>query len=109
MKKPLFFAFVDLEKACDRVPRKVLWWALRSSGVEEWAIRIIHGMYANGRSRVRVNGQYSSEFKFGVGVHQDSVLSPLFFILVLEALPLEFSTGLPWELFHAVNLAIIQQ
>ena len=70
MKKPLFFAFVDLEKACDRVPRKVLWWALRSSGVEEWAIRIIQGMYANGRSRVR-------EFEVGVGVHQGSVLSPL--------------------------------
>ena len=25
----LYFAFVDLGKAFDRVPRKVLWWALR--------------------------------------------------------------------------------
>ena len=42
--KPLYIAFVDLEKAFDRVPRKVLWWALRSEGVEEWAIRIIQCM-----------------------------------------------------------------
>ena len=35
--KPLYFPLVDLEKAFDRVPRKILWWALRSLGVEEWA------------------------------------------------------------------------
>ena len=109
MKKPLFFAFVDLEKAFDRVPRKVLWWALRSLGVEEWAIRIIQGMYANGRSRVRVNDQYSSEFEVGVGVHQGSVLSPLLFILVLEALSREFRSGLPWKLFYADDLVIIAE
>src|SRR4051812_41943525 len=35
-QKELWMAFVDLEKAFDRVPREVLWWALRHVGVEEW-------------------------------------------------------------------------
>ena len=34
--KGLYMAFVDLEKIFDQVPRKVLWWALRKLGVEEW-------------------------------------------------------------------------
>ena len=107
VNKPLYFAFVDLEKAFDRVPREVLWWALRSCGVEEWAVRIIQAMYSNARSRVRVNGQYSEEFGVGVGVHQGSVLSPLLFILVLEALSRVFRRGTPWELLYADDLVVI--
>ena len=108
-EKKLYFAFVDLEKAFDRVPRSVLWWALRSLGVEEWAVQVIQGMYSNARSRVQVNGQYSEEFGVKVGVHQGSVLSPLLFILVLEALSREFRTGTPWELLYADDLIIIAE
>ena len=64
-------------------------------------------MYANARSRLRVNGQLSEEFGVGVVVHQGSVLSPLLFILVLEALSREFRTGVPWELLYADDLVII--
>ena len=100
-------AFVDLEKAFDRVPRKVIWWALRKLGIEEWIVRLVQGMYANARSRVRVGEGFSKEFEVKVGVHQGSVLSPLLFIIVLEALSCEFQAGVPWEDLYADDLVII--
>ena len=63
-------------------------------------------MYNDVRSRGRVGDGYSEEFGVGVGVHQCSVLSPLLFIIVLEALSREFRTGCPWELLYADNLMI---
>ena len=87
--KILYLAFVDLEKAFDRVPRKVLWWAMRNLGVEEWVVRAVQAMYVGAKSCVRVNGQYSEQFSVKVGVHQGAVLSPLLFIMVLEALSCE--------------------
>ena len=106
-KKPLYLAFVDLEKAFDRVPREVIWWAMRKLGVDEWLVRVVQAMYANVRSRVRVGDGYSEEFEVKVGVHQGSVLSPLLFIIVLEALSKEFRTGCPWELLYADDLVIV--
>ena len=41
-----------------------------------------------------------------VGVHQGSVLSPLLFIIVLEALSQEFRTKKPWELLYTDDLVI---
>ena len=94
-------AFMDLEKAFDCVPRKVIWWALRKLGVEEWIVRLVQGMYANTRSRVHVGEDFSKEFGVKVGVQQGSVLSPLLFIIVLEALSCEFQAGVPWEDLYA--------
>ena len=88
-------AFVDPEKAFDRVPRKVFWWTLRKLGVEEWIVRLVQGMSANARSWVRVGEGFSKEFEVNVRVHQGSVLSPLLFIIVLEALSREFRAGVP--------------
>ena len=104
--KPLYMAFVDLEKAFDRVPRDVIWWAMRRLGIDEWLVRLVQSMYKDVGSRVRVGDGYSEEFGVGVGVHQGSVLSPLLFIIVLEALSRELRTGCPWELLYADDLMI---
>ena len=107
--KRLYMAFVDLEKAFDRVPWKVIWWALRKLGVDEWIVRLVQGMYSNARSHVRVGEGYNEEFEVKVGVHQGSVLSLLLFIVVLEALSCEFRCGVPWEDLYADDLVIIAE
>ena len=84
--RELWWAFVDLEKAFDRVPRIVVEWAMRKLGVEEWLVRAVMAMYKHDRTRVRsYDGLVSEWFCVNVGVHQGSVLSPLLFIIVMEA------------------------
>lgn len=108
-KRELYYVFVDLEKAFDRVPREVVKWAMRKLGIEEWLVRVIMVMYESARTQVRVNGELSDDFPVNVGVHQGSVLSPLLFIMVLEALSQEFRSGLPFELLYADDLVLIAE
>ena len=96
-----------LKKAFDRVPRKVLWWALRKVGIPEWIVHVIQVMYQNARSQVKVNNFLSDVFDMQAGVHQGSVLSPLLSIIVLEALSREFRTSCPRELLYADDLVLI--
>ena len=75
--------------------------------MDEWIVRLVQGMYSNARSCVHVGEGRSEEFEVKVGVHQGSVLSPLLFIIVLEALSREFRCGVAWEDLYADDLVII--
>ena len=96
INKTLYLTFVNLEKAFNGVPRGVIWWALCILGVKVWLLWLIHSMYENTRSRMHVGCDLSEESSVKVGVHQGSCLSPLLFIIVLEALSQAFRTGCPW-------------
>ena len=109
VKKPLFFVFVDLEKAFDQVPRKVSLWEMRKLGVKEWAVRVVQSMYIGAKIRVSINNQLSDEFGVNVGVHQGSVLSPLLFILVLEALSRKLRTSVLCELLYVDDLVLLSE
>ena len=52
-------------------------------------------MYASVQSHVRVGEGYTEEFEVKFYIHQGSVLSPLLFIIVLEALSCKFALGGP--------------
>ena len=58
--KRLYMAFVELEKAFDGLPQKVIRWALRKLGVEEWIVRLVQGMNAS----VHLCEGYSEELKW---------------------------------------------
>ena len=61
-KKELWMAFLDLEKAFDRVPREVVWWALRQMDVDGWLINAVKSMYKNAKTSVKVNGVGGRDF-----------------------------------------------
>ena len=108
-KKNLYYAFVDLEKAFDRVPREVTRWALRKSGVEEWLVSAVMAMYDEALTVVRTSDGDSDSFEVKVGLHQGSVLSPLLFVIVMDVVSRVVRGGLPWELLYADDLVLMDE
>ena len=70
---------------------------------------VIRVMYEDVTAKVRLNGRESKAFSVKVGVHKGSVLSPLLFIIVSEALSREFREGLPIELLYADDLVSVAE
>ena len=90
------------------MPSKVVEWAMRKLGVEEWLVRAVMAMYKHVRTRIRsYDGSVSEWLGVNVGVHQGSVLSPLLFIIVMEAVTHSVREGLPWEMLYADDLVLV--
>src|SRR5437867_6817049 len=51
----------------------------------------------------------SESFEVMVGVHQGSVLSPILFNIVMQAIADNFKKGLPWELLYADDLVLLAE
>ena len=60
--------FIDLEKACDGVPRELVYWCLRKRGVPENFVRILK-MYEGAKTTVRMNQGRMEAFPMDVGLH----------------------------------------
>ena len=73
VNKRLYMAFVDLEKAFDCVPRKVIWWAVRKLGVEEWSVHMCLEDFLESATRLRIselpNFWTQGEFALDLGRH----------------------------------------
>jgi len=107
--KKLYFGIVDLEKSFDRVPSEVIRWAILKLGDKEWLVSVVMSMYTGAKTVVRTVYGNSNGFAVKVGMHQGSALSPLLFVMVMEALSREFRVVLPWELLCADDLVMIAE
>ena len=58
-------------------------------------------MYTGAKTVVRTDYGNSKGFEIKVGMHQGSALSPLLFVIDMEATSGEFRVALPWLLLYA--------
>ena len=65
--------------------------------MDEWLVSVIQAMYADTSTMVKLNGRVSKGFGVKVGVHPGSVLSPLLFIIVMEALSRKLEEVCQWN------------
>ncbi|EYB92579.1 hypothetical protein Y032_0192g1358 [Ancylostoma ceylanicum] len=104
-QKTLHIAFLDFEKAFDRVPHELIWYASRKHALSEELVEWVRILQARPRSQVQAPVGTSTEFPITVGFHQGSALSPLF-ILVMNAVTRGLQKLTPWTLLYADDVMI---
>jgi len=97
---------VDLEKAFDREPREVLYWSLRRKEISEKLVRVIRSMYDGAVTTVRYGRGKTLRCEIKVGVHQGSCLSPLLFIILMDAVSEYVRHDVPWDMLYADDLIL---
>ena len=107
--KNMYICFVDMEKAFDRVPRKVMEWAMRKKGLSGVMVRAVMSLYDGAKTRVWVGSAYSEEFEVKVGVHQGSVLLPLLFAIIVNVITENARRGVVNELLYADDLVLMSK
>ena len=106
-EKTLHMAFIDLEKAYDRVPRQEIWRCLRERGVVEKYVRVVRELYRNVKTSVRSTVGETEGFQVRVGLHQGSALSPLLFNIVMDVLTEGVREEPPWCLLYADDIVLL--
>ena len=90
---PTFVAFVDLEKAFDRVDRKLLFYKIRKLGFGGKLYEAIKNIYQQCKARINVSGCLTDEFTTDFGVRQGDCLSPTLFGLFINDLASDIKTS----------------
>jgi hypothetical protein len=101
--------FIDLEKAYDKVPRNVMWWALQKHKVSSKYITLIKDMYDNVVTIVRTSDRDTNDFPINIGLHQGSALSPYLFALVMDEVIRDIQGGIPWCMLFADDVVFVNE
>ena len=82
--KKVYAAFMDLEKAYDRINWKAMWEVLMMNGVGGRLLNGVKAFYKDANACVRVDGETSGNFEIKGGVRQGCVMSPWLFNLYMD-------------------------
>ena len=80
--KKLYAAFMDLEKAYDKVDWNALWDVLKIYGVGGQLLQGIKAFYEGANACVRIGGEMSGVFGINAGVMQGCFMSPWLFMYI---------------------------
>ena len=75
--KKLFCAFIDYEKAFDKVDRYWLWYKLMQEDFSPRMLKILKSMYKSVRACIKYNNTFSDLLKSDLGLKQGDPLSPI--------------------------------
>ena len=98
-----------MEKAFDRVPRKVMERAMRKKGLSEVMVRAVMSLYDSAKTRVRVGCAYSGKFEVKVGKHQGFVLLPLLLAIVVDVITENARRVVVNDLLYADDLVFMSK
>jgi hypothetical protein len=108
-KKDLHMVFIDLEKAYNKVPRNIMWWALQKHNVSIKYITLIKDMYDNIVTNVRTSDRDTNDFPINIGLHQWSVPSPYLFALVMAEVTRDIQGGISWCMLFADDVVLVYE
>ncbi|WVZ58983.1 hypothetical protein U9M48_009193 [Paspalum notatum var. saurae] len=108
-KKDLHMVFIDLEKAYDKIPRNVMWWALEKHKIPTKYVTLIKNMYNKVVTSVRTTDGDTSDFPINIGLHQGSALSPYLFALVMDEVTRDIQGDIPWCMLFADDVVLVDE
>ena len=66
-------------------------------------------MYDGATKTSRIAAELTEEFKVGVGLHQDSALSPFLFAIIMNKLTEDIRKDAPWDMLFADDIVLSRQ
>jgi hypothetical protein len=108
-KKDLHMVFIDLEKAYNKIPRNVMWWALDKHKVPTKYVTLIKDIHNNAMTSVRTSDGNTYYFPIKIGLHQGSALSLCLFALVMDEVSRDIQGDIPWCMLFADDVVLVDE